>query len=61
MHFSSKGSEVQLQGLGTSLSWGQPQWYHLGENRRLHAELGYLRPWPGLGKWVAKCPERGDQ
>ncbi len=44
MHFSGKGSEVLLQGSGNSVFWSQSQWYHRGENRRLHAELGYLGP-----------------
>lgn len=52
MHFSGKGSEVLRQGLGTSF-WGQSQWYHQEENRKLHAELDYTGLQPGLGKLVA--------
>lgn len=53
MRFSDMGSEVLHSVLGISVSVGQSQWCHLGENRRLHAKLDYSAPWPGLGKLVA--------
>lgn len=53
MHFSGKGSEALPPGLGTSACWGQSQWCHRGESRRLRAELGWSGLWPGLVKWVA--------
>lgn len=41
MHFSGRGSEVLLSDLGIWASWGQSQWYHWEEYRRLHAVQGY--------------------